>query len=262
MRRTLWWAVEWVNCNLCGHDNYKRLYDFTPWQIVKCKHCGLVYLNPRPSDEELQGLYSEDYFAEHLARQYPRDEESVEGKTASFEWMLNIVRPFKERGTVLGIGCATGFFLAHARNVGWEVWEIETSEYAARYARESLGLKVLTGTVSTVNLPERYFDVIMMSHVLEHFLDPLNALRQMRSWLKHDGILVIRVPAMGSLDAIVYGRNWEGWRIPYHLYHFSPRSLRAILRHAGFRVLMFDYWVSPLITQPVQRLFGRWWEPA
>lgn len=155
--------------------------------------------------------------------------------------MLNIVGPFKERGTILEVGCATGFFLAYARNVGWEVWGIETSEYAARYARESLGLKVLTGTVSTVNLPERYFDVIMMSHVLEHFPDPLNALRQMRSWLKHDGILVIRVPDIGSLDAIVYGRNWEGWRIPYHLYHFSPRSLRAMLRRAGFRVLKFDY---------------------
>lgn len=254
--------MEWVSCNLCGHDNHKRLYDFTPWQIVKCKHCGLVYLNPRPSDEELFGLYSEDYFAEHLVEQYPRDEEAVRRKIDSFEWMLNIVRPFKERGTILEIGCATGFFLAHARNAGWEAWGVEISEYAAQYARESLGLKVLTGTVSTVNLPKRFFDVIMMSHILEHLPDPLNALRQVGEWLKHDGILVIRVPDIGSLDAIFYGRNWEGWRIPYHFYHFSPRSLRAMLRRVGFSVLMIDYWVSPLVVEPIQRLFRRWWEPT
>lgn len=254
--------MEWVSCNLCGHDNYKRLYDFTPWQIVKCRHCGLVYLNPRPSDEELNDLYSEDYFAEDLTEQYPRDEESVQSKIASFEWMLNIVRPFKQRGTLLEIGCATGFFLAHARNAGWEVWGVEISDYAAQHAREVLGLKVLTGTVSRVNLPKRYFDVIMMSHVLEHLPDPLSALCQIGTWLKHDGILVIRVPDIGSLDAAVYGRDWRGWSIPYHFYHFSPRSLRAMLRHAGFRVLKFDYWVSPLVIEPIQSLFRRWWEPT
>ena len=248
--------METVNCGLCGADRAtaKVLYDFSPWQIVRCRHCGLVYLSPRPGPDEIEGLYSESYFSGHLTNQYPRDLAQVEAGIGSMSWLLELIIPYRKAGRLLEIGCSTGFALAYARRQGWETWGVEISAYASEYARTQLGLNVHTGTVEQANLPERYFDVVLMSHVVEHLPDPIRTLQRTRCLMRDDGLLVIRCPDITSLDARYYGKDWEGLRVPYHCYHFSPATLKAALRRAGFKMIALDYWVSPLVMEPISKL--------
>jgi len=53
--------MEHVNCNLCDSKEHKIFKKINDYQLVKCKQCGLVYLNPRPSQQEIKKEYSAEY---------------------------------------------------------------------------------------------------------------------------------------------------------------------------------------------------------
>jgi SAM-dependent methyltransferase len=216
-----------------------------------------VYLNPRPDAEERRELYKEEYFASHLSRQYPSSAEAIAEGIASAGDILDLIRPWKAGGRILEIGTATGFLLAAAREEGWEPWGVEISAYASQYAREQLGLNVQTGELEDVSLPAGYFDVAVMWHLVEHFSDPLRSLRQVHSLLNAEGLLVIRTPDISSLEARWHRDKWEGLRIPYHTCLFTPRTLEKALGKTGFRVIKFDFWISPLALKPFLPLLNK-----
>src|SRR4029079_258759 len=105
---------EIVTCNLCGADDALLLYtgrdyrlrvDDHVWNLVRCRVCGLGYLNPRPTMEEISAYYPESYFSHRggVARRYARQATYVSGTP----------------GDLLDIGAARGDFLASMRERGW-----------------------------------------------------------------------------------------------------------------------------------------------
>lgn len=251
--------MEHVICNYCNSSAYRQIYKINKWMVVKCKSCGLVFLNPRPSTEEFDGLYSESYYSGHLTNQYPSDQLSIEKGIDSMKFLLDIVTPHIKKGRILEIGCATGLFLAYASRYGFEVCGIEISEYASKYAREHLRLDVKTGVVEDIHLfwPDCYFDVIMMSHVVEHFPDPLTTLSLTNRLLKPGGLLIIRTPDFSSFDAKYYREKWSGLSIPFHLYFFTPKSLCKMLKKTGYKIKEINYWLSPTIINPILKLIKK-----
>jgi len=248
-------VTETVSCFLCGADETGLRATIDGWRVVRCRRCGLAYLNPRPAEAELEALYSEAYFCSEQCRAGGVDSER--GIAERMEDIVAIER-FKRNGVLLDIGCATGHLLIAARRRGWEVTGIEFSEWAARTAKEQFGLEVLVGAVESLTLPQKRFDVITAYHVLEHLSDPLKTLEHASRWMKDDGLLVIRLPNLRSFDAWFYQDQWEGWRVPFHFYHFSPKTLKKLLRMAGFRVRLFEFPLSPLFVNAVQRVIQPW----
>ncbi len=96
---------------------------------------------------------------------------------------------------------------------------------------------MITGELNEVDLLAADFDVITMWHSLEHDSDPKNAIIRSKKWLKEDGILIIDVPNYEGTDAQKYGEHWNGWDLPYHFYHFTFETLKALLETCGFRVI-------------------------
>ena len=247
--------TETVNCLLCGLDETRLRASVDEWRVVCCRRCGLAYLNPRPAEAELEALYSEAYFRSEQCQAGAVDAEK--GIAERTKDIVGIER-FKRNGTLLDIGCATGHLLAAAKRWGWEVTGIEFSEWAGRIAKEQFGLEVLVGAIESLTLPEKRFDVITIYHTLEHLPDPLLALQHASRWMKDDGLLVIRLPNLRSFDAWYYQDKWEGWKVPFHFYHFSPATLKRLLRMAGFRVLLFEFPLSPLFVNAVRRVVQPW----
>ena len=245
--------TETVNCLLCGVDQTRLRATIDGWRVVRCRRCGLAYLNPRPA--EPAALYSEAYFCSEQCQ--AGVVEAEKGIVERTEDIVGIER-FKKSGALLDIGCATGHLLASAKRRGWEVTGIEFSEWAARVAKEQSGLEVLVGAMHSLALPEKRFDVITIYHTLEHLLDSLEALKHAFRWMKDDGLLVIRLPNLRSLDAWYYEDQWEGWKVPFHLYHFSPKTLKRVLGMAGFHVKQFEFPLSPLFVNAVRRLIHPW----
>lgn len=254
-------SMERVACNLCGSIDSKQLMCIKGWNIVQCNQCSLAYLNPRPDEEELSGLYEEEYFSRHVSDRddlYLVDGAQIQEHIAMQRSRVERIEEYTKgrRGKLLDVGCATGFFLACARARGWDVQGVEISEYAADYAREKLQLNVWVGKLEDLNLPNEGFDVVTMYHSLEHHPNPLRSLKAIRHSLKRGGWLVVELPNFGGFDARWLRSRWEGLRVPYHLYHFSAQTLTRILEEAGFKVLNIDFEASRIITHSLKGLFG------
>lgn len=156
-------------------------------------------------------------------------------KAATFGRVLRGLERYLRPGTILDVGCATGFFLEAARARGWVPSGIEINEFAARRAREKFGDAVWCGPFEEAPLAPGSFDAVVMCDLLEHLPDPAAALRRTREALKPGGMLSVTCPDSSSLSARLAGNSWYHYK-KEHLYYFSPRTLRALLESAGFEV--------------------------
>jgi SAM-dependent methyltransferase len=249
-----------VHCDYCSHSKYKTKLDFGQYRIIRCRHCQLDYLSPRPDDETLANLYTKEYFnSENFDKSLVELDANTREKLINQQfYILNYIERYIQTGELLEIGCATGHLLEYARRSGFSVKGIEFSEAAANLARQLTHAPIFIGDLETAIqehfLAKESCDVIVMAHVLEHMKSPKVALQQLFDVLKPGGITIIRVPDFGGLDAFLKGKDWDGLRIPYHLYHFRPPTLQQYLRTTGFEVLEFDYSLHRAIVQPLLRL--------
>ena len=243
------------SCILCGDKERKLLVKNEPWYIYGCASCGLGFLDPRPSKEDIAKLYDKEYC----------EDQFVEGgEVGSPEFMkrlslethrVRFFRGLKRKGKILDIGCGYGYFLAACRTMyGYDVHGLDLSDWAAQYAAERLGLSVTVGEIETVNLPPNSYDIITMWHFLEHTRDPREAILKAMELLKKDGFLVIDVPNYDGTDARKNWGNWVGWQPPYHFYHFTPHTLKRLLRLCGLCVLKEKDYHSETVKATLKRI--------
>lgn len=230
-------------CLLCHHNRWRLIHTFASYTVVRCMHCSLLRLHPQPSHKETEKLYDATYFEYNLEKQLPDEKADIESeifKRAHFlSWLHYTLK--KNSGRLLEVGCASGFLLKAFERHGWHVTGIEISATAARYAREKLGLKVMTGEIEETHIGDESYDVILLLHTLEHLPNPVSALIELAKHMKQDSRLIIQVPNAASLEARLQGKNWQGWRIPYHLYHFSPKTLRLLINKCGLEIIRWEF---------------------
>jgi SAM-dependent methyltransferase len=239
--------LEHVNCNLCGRDETMLWGEKSGIKIVKCLHCGLIYCNPRPDNDELQAFYSEEYFSEG---HYAGDEKRQ--KMYEIE-IAEILENITQQGKFLDVGCAVGKFLDTLPTT-FEKWGTEFSEDAANISRERLGPHIITGQVRDIELPEEYFDIVQMRGVLEHSQNPYEDLISISKALKETGILRIsQLPNISSISARLFKTKFNQVKPGEHLYYFSPETIKATLKKAGFRITRVNY---PYLETPYASLIG------
>ena len=127
-----------VKCNLCGADDSELLFIEKGWHIVKCRRCGLLYANPRPSSDELREFYREGY-----SRVGPNYLAKRESKLRRARRELRKIARYKKKGKLLDIGCGAGFFLKEAQKKGWDVFGVDLSQSMIEYAKKEFHLKGL-----------------------------------------------------------------------------------------------------------------------
>ena len=227
--------MEYVNCELCGKDSPMLLfrgrnYDLgrdEQYNVVRCTNCGLVYLNPCPTESEMLRYYTEEYEPFQESAGFLR---LLEGMALRFR-IRGLKKLVKKGGRILEIGCGTGRYLATMRDTNlWEVSGVEPSPQAAKLARETFGLPVFTGTVFEADFPDEHFDAVIMRHVLEHVHNPSATLREIHRVLKRDSKLILTVPNIKTVEVKIFKTSWYGWRLPTHLYHFSAETLLFFLK--------------------------------
>lgn len=218
--------------------------DVPAWRIVRCLCCEVGYPNPRPTPEEIR-----DYYA-HQAE--PNDwemENYVEiPRKARQSWTRFAERLTLLRGGVPGrlleVGCAAGWLLQGARSLGWEVEGIEASPKFQRYANATLGLPVHLGTLESVPLAPASFDVVVMTDVIEHLVDPVADLQRIRRLLAPGGRLVLATCDLGSWCARFWGLDWRQIVVS-HTFYWTKRAMRHALGRAGLVAERFSeprYW--------------------
>lgn len=130
--------------------------------------------------------------------------------------------------TVVDFGCGGGFLLANldcARTIG-----IEPNPCAIRSVR-SFGIECYQSPNEALDeLGDNVADIIISNHALEHTLNPLQELKNLKPLLKTGGIIHFFVPC----DSIRYRYNSKD--INNHLFSWSPQNLGNLFTEAGFRI--------------------------
>jgi SAM-dependent methyltransferase len=122
---------------------------------------------------------------------------------------------------------------------GWAVSGVEPDAAAAAEAAHAAGVpreSIFAGQAEDAEFADGSFDLITLTHVIEHLHDPLLVLRKARRWIAPGGRLVIWCPNIGSFESRLFGRLWFGLDVPRHLYHFTPATISRLLEQAGFSV--------------------------
>ena len=212
------------------------------YNVVRCRGCGLMRTNPRPTQESI-GMYYPDSYGPYLGTVV--DSTKAEGHKGIKRFLKPIVNrifrsygkvlPVLEPARMLEVGCASGSFLHHMAGQGWAVHGIEFSKSAARAANK-LGYSVHAGSLESAPQPEEPFDLIVGWMVLEHLHDPIASLRRLRDWVKPDAWLVLSTPNAGSFEFRLFKGKGYALQVPTHLHHFTPQSLEKVLSVAGWRL--------------------------
>jgi len=226
--------LERVRCNLCGCGEAAPVMSVGGFSYVRCVACGLVYVNPRPAD--LRGWHLRRYAEGRdgsgpdadIRRQY------AAGRSARLAREARSYGRFRRLNRILDVGCSAGAFLAAAVKEGWKATGVEISPDCARAGRERLGLDIRVGTLAEANFPHECFDVIRMNNILEHLPDPMADLSEAGRVLRSGGLLSLATVNGRSLAALLSGKAWRYYDPRCHAYIFTPRTLRRMLRAAGF----------------------------
>ncbi len=277
-----------TSCNNCGSTSTEFVtagceheYDNTTddvFTVVRCRQCGLVYLNPRPDVSELPTIYPPNYYAYSIEDSY---DEGQRGNLyyklrysmilAGLEHCLSLVPRGKIR--VLDIGCADGHVLNWFRRVRThqvETYGVDMNEAAVEKAK-ARGHTVWAGRFEDVAVEPGYFDFIWASHIIEHVPDPRGFTRKAFESLKPGGIFWFWTPNIDSIDARWFAdRHWGAYHFPRHWVFYSPRSVKHLAAATGFELAGIEYqpnaifWVwtfhslarsNPLLSRYADRLF-------
>ncbi len=137
-------------------------------------------------------------------------------------------------GRLLDVGCGKGDLLAEMKKKGWVVQGLEFDKKAAAAARALHGIDVLVGNLQDVQRLGVRYDVISMSHVIEHVPHPVRFLQEAKGLLAPDGVIALKTPNAASYGHMKFGRNWRGLEVPRHLNIFTEEALRKCAVKAGF----------------------------
>lgn len=195
--------------------------------MVRCDGCGLVQVHPLPTTEAVRAHYND---GRSSVPRYYLAADAADRRT--FDAILDRIERLRPtRGQLLDVGPNVGTALAAAVARGWHARGVEINEDAARYSREQRGLDVVTGSLESVALGARSFDVVLMLDVIEHLLDPPSAVRRVHGLLRPGGLVVISTPDIARMATrLLQVKPAE------HLFYFSAETLGRLLREAGFRV--------------------------
>lgn len=228
-------GLEQAPCPICNQYDEKFLFTafdkMFSWRqekfpVVECEHCGLVYLNPRPSSKS-RNIYYEGYpcRADKMDQSQP---------LIHYQPVIDFLAGMKP-GRILDIGTGNSPFLPAMKERGWETFGTEIDAGLVDYYRSRYGIEIFQGELEDAKFSSESFDAVTIMGVLEHVPYPRLLLEEANRILKPGGVIVLWCFNRGA-EAHLLGRYWLGFDAPRHLYSFSGTTLGRLLAASGFEV--------------------------
>lgn len=233
--------MENINsCNVCDSSKIKTLSNNDNFTYSICKSCGHVFQSNRRSEEFYSSLpYTVAQSKITNVQSLEYDKHVNNRGTYIYDFIKNFIKPYHK--SILDIGSGFGgvsYYLGKLMNIK-NILGV-TPDYDPNVFNKYEGIDFIK---STYNKPiNGKYDLIIMSHVLEHFINPIEALKNVKQNISDQGLLYIEVPSF----------QWEGARhypifTQVHLSYFSKKSLENILENVGFKIIKIKeskYWGS------------------
>jgi len=239
------------------------------WTLWQCAKCRSAYLDPRPTPETI-GLAYENYYTHgagsskvdyqslnllrkirrrlvngYSRRRYGSADEPAYELGFYLAHLVPFIRKVTDRqyrhipfpagnaNKLLDIGCGNGDFLMLASSCGWEVCGLDPDANAVLSATNR-GLDVHQAGEEHFKGESDLFDVITLSHVIEHVHSPRDTIENCFNLLKPGGMIWIETPNIDSFGYELFGKYWRGLETPRHITILNRQSLHNIISKSGF----------------------------
>ena len=221
-----------IRCIFCEIESNHVVIEENGYKGKKCPQCGLIYISPRPSFEEILDLYGHDnahISAEsHISAHF--------SKRLYARHNLKILRSFIRSGALLEIGAGGGYFLDEARNIGFDPYGLEFNPIQANHIRNKLNIPCEESSLTSPVFDGKYFDVVYHCDVISHFFDPISDFRKINEKMKDGSFVVFETGNLGEVDQR-YFKYIQLFQYPDHLFFFSNDNLIDLLERTGFEVV-------------------------
>lgn len=245
-------ATQHRNCPLCNADSTTQPvspYSSPPWIVRQCSVCEFVYIDSAPEYRHLvDDLDWDTTFAAETERKAKKRKISYRLSQMT-RWRLHLlpkrgvagsVLKYHSQGRIIDLGCGGGGLTKDLFGQ-FEPYGIEISAKLARQA-DTL-FRQYGGRVENApclaglqRFPDHYFEAAVARSYFEHEAQPLAVMKETFRVLKPHGVLVVKVPNYTSINRLVMGAKWPGFRYPDHLNYFTPRTLEKMATTCGFTV--------------------------
>lgn len=267
-------------CPICGSsdviastyqvfdDRYAYPGFFTLYICSSCKH---KFLNHKFSSNELGNLYSNYYPRSTMKIEDYKPLQYTQGFASWFNGEHKSAFTYIPPNVkVLDIGCGFGQSLGYHKSRGCDVYGVEADENIQRVA-DKFGFRVKVGLFDANDYEKDFFDYVTMDQVIEHMSDPIQVLSDVFSVLKPGAHAIVSTPNATGWGAKLFGKRWINWHTPYHLQHFSKKSLTLTATKAGFTIVslrtvtssewLYYQWIH-LVTFPKPGEKSVFWNPC
>lgn len=275
-------------------DLTDRVFGVAPgkWTFYRCATCHSAWIDPRPNKSSIGKAY-EDYLT-HVAdddisvlpknrmilllhswiNDYKNARYGLKRVPAAIGGRLivalipsfrakadaqcrHLPRNVKSGKRLLDVGFGNGGFLKIAGEMGWQAEGVDFDAKAVKVA-SAQGLNVRCASVDELLDESTQYDVITISHVIEHVYAPDVLLSSLYRLLKPGGYLWLETPNLESSGASKFRADWMALDPPRHLLLFTPQSLRDSLKKAGFeKIVQRWHGMIPLTIFPASEAIGR-----
>lgn len=234
-------------CNYCKGTEYEVVAKYTRLEknnVLKCKNCGLVYLDIKKNKKYIESFYSSEYrkipsMPVQSAQEHYDDKVTQYDSEERISFISNHIDVLNKK--VLEIGSASGSLLNKLSEYGaCEVTGIELSKEFAEFSRNR-GFKIFINPIEELGISQE-FDVIVSFHTIEHVFDPMAVFKAIYRALKPDGWFLGEVPNQNDWrikifnDEIVERFHYD----PNHYYYFSPDTLKNYLKTSGLNKIRLE----------------------
>ncbi|TNE86143.1 MAG: class I SAM-dependent methyltransferase [Gammaproteobacteria bacterium] len=256
--------LEWLDqCPACGAsdgDEYIRAHDMVYgcssrlWKYSMCEYCGSLYLSPRPSEQYIEKAYASYHTHNSGEGVLGASTKKIlslyldQGVMAGILWIIvTLIFPIRlyldaksrgikyiSQGKVLDYGCGDGVFLSLCNTKKLLAYGTDFDPEAVREARKSGAFVEQGGYEIVKKMSAKEFDLVTISHVIEHVYNLDELLSECYRVLKPGGYLWLETPNPNAKGLRVFKENWRGLEPPRHLVLFSRHVLISKLKKLGF----------------------------
>lgn len=222
-------------------------------EVYECVKCGYGCVYPLPAADQISSFYKFDYYTHGAGTSLTTARPSgYDRLRVHLAWRLDRGIPMymavrtllagNKNKTLCDLGAGRGDLSTLFASQGYKVTAIDPDPNAL--STENQG-KFEFYPGSAEQLPSsvlgRKFDIVLMSHVLEHCIDPMRALINVRSILRRGGKIICEVPNNDAMARRWHGAAWNMLDVPRHLHFFTSKSLSDFAAQAGFRSIDISY---------------------
>lgn len=236
-----------AECKICESKKINTFLRSESFKISICKNCHVAFTSPSPSLPDYENL---DF---HSKNNINNTDRLTSYSDLPFDWkclidlQVELISKYVSKSaSILEIGCGEGILLESIRNKGFSNIEgIEPSFTAA--ARASKRGLLVHNTYFEPSIYNQKYDLVVMSHVLEHIENPIMFLGLINTILNPAGLLLLTQTNYKGLIPFFQRETWYAWVPDQHFWHFTPKNLKIIFQRTGFQSssLYFSSLVHP-----------------